>query len=237
MLLPFLYRFADHIVAISEGLGDQLGRIIPSRKTDIHVIYNPVIDDTIDTLLQKPVPTDFDFIKNIKKPIIMGMGRLVPQKDFATLIKAFKLVREKKEASLVILGEGYLREELLKLAEYLKIKDDVYLPGFTKNPYKVLSMGDVFVLSSRWEGFGNVLVEAMYCGLSVISTDCPSGPSEILNNGQFGSLYPIGDADELSNILMNEKKVNYNKKYLEEFNSSYISNQYEKLLFTSVNEI
>jgi glycosyltransferase involved in cell wall biosynthesis len=234
MLLPFFYRFADHIVAISEGLGKQLKRLIPSKKTDTHVIYNPVIDDTIDTMLQSPIPPGFEFIKNIKKPIIMGMGRLVPQKDFETLIKAFKIVREKKDASLVILGEGYLREELLKLAEDLNISNDVYLPGFTNNPYKVLSMGDIFVLSSRWEGFGNVLVEAMYCGLSVVSTDCPSGPSEILSGGLYGKLTPVGDADEIANELQYLSSISTNVNlhhYLSKFSLKSISTQYLSLLF------
>jgi len=129
----------------------------------------------------------------------LGVGRLDPQKDFPTLIRAFARVRAQRPARLIVLGaEGHERHskyvaELKALPARLGIADDVDLPGFRHNPFAFMSRAAVFVLSSIYEGLGNVLIEALACGTPVVSTDCPSGPAEILEGGRFGALVPVGD--------------------------------------------
>ncbi len=129
------------------------------------------------------------------------MGRLTRQKDFVTLIWAFARLRESRPARLVILGEGEERGALLALADALGIASDIDLPGFVNNPYAYLSRASLFVLSSRWEGLPGVLIEALACGTRVISTDCPSGPREILAEGTYGELVPVADPASLAEAM------------------------------------
>jgi glycosyltransferase involved in cell wall biosynthesis len=131
-------------------------------------------------------------------PVILGVGRLSPQKGFATLIRAFSQVRQTRLARLLILGEGRERPMLEALVRELGLEQDVKLPGFTTNPYPYMSQASLFVLSSRWEGLPGVLIEALYCGTPVISTDCPSGPREILKGGLYGQLVPVDDVGALA---------------------------------------
>jgi hypothetical protein len=128
--------------------------------------------------------------------------RLAPQKGFATLIRAFAEVRRRRPARLVILGDGPLRPELEALAGELGVGGDVALPGFVANPYAYMARASVFALSSAWEGFGNVLVEALACGTPVVAADCPSGPGEILDGGRFGRLVPVGDPEALARAIL-----------------------------------
>src|SRR5690606_7355967 len=121
-------------------------------------------------------------------PIILGVGRLSAQKDFPTLLRAFSRVRTLRPARLAILGEGPARTELEELARQLDCEDDVLLPGFQNNPFSWMTSSRVFVLSSLWEGLPGALVQAMACGVPVISTDCNSGPAEILEGGKWGTL-------------------------------------------------
>jgi glycosyltransferase involved in cell wall biosynthesis len=132
----------------------------------------------------------------------LGVGRLTKQKNFPLLIHAFVKVRQKKTCRLVILGDGELRSEIEILINNFGIHDDVLLPGFQENPFAWMSASSVFVLSSDWEGLGNVLIEAMACGTPVVSTDCPSGPSEILEGGKWGRLVAVGDVDSLSKAIL-----------------------------------
>ncbi|HQH28782.1 MAG TPA: glycosyltransferase, partial [Oligoflexia bacterium] len=134
-------------------------------------------------------------------PIVLGCGRLREQKNFALLIKALASLREKVAAKLVILGEGPQRKNLESLISELGLTADVSLPGEVENPLSYMAHASVFCLSSSWEGFGIVLVEALAMGLPVISTDCPSGPAEILDGGRFGELVPVGDLPALSCAL------------------------------------
>ena len=134
--------------------------------------------------------------------MILGVGRLTQAKDFPTLIRAFALVRKKRAARLMILGEGEERPKLEALVRELGLEREVTLPGFVDNPYKYMKRAAVFVLSSKWEGFGNVLVEAMALGTPVVSTDCPSGPAEILENGRWGRLVPVGDVYALAEAII-----------------------------------
>ena len=126
-------------------------------------------------------------------PVVLAAGRLAPQKDYPALLRAFAEVVRSRPARLVILGQGVERESLLELAERLGVSDSFDLPGFDVNPFRYMSRASVFVLSSRYEGFPNVLAQAMACGAPVVSTDCRSGPSEMLEGGRWGRLVPVGD--------------------------------------------
>ena len=134
--------------------------------------------------------------------MVVAAGRLTKEKDFATLLRAVALVQREREVRLMILGEGIERQQLEALASDLAIATTVALPGFVANPFRYMRRAAVFVLSSRSEGFGNVLVEAMACGTPVVSTDCPSGPGEILQGGRFGRLVPIGDAKAMADAIV-----------------------------------
>lgn len=185
-----MYRMADGAVAISKGVGDDLAAhagIVPERLT---VIYNPINVEAVQRAARDDPghPWLRDSI-----PVILAVGRLTYQKDFSTLLRAFARLRAMRPARLIVLGQGEDRAALDSLAAGLGVAGDVAFPGYTTNPFAYMARAQVFVLSSRWEGFGNVLVEALACGLPVVSTDCPSGPREILDDGAFGALVPVGD--------------------------------------------
>jgi glycosyltransferase involved in cell wall biosynthesis len=131
----------------------------------------------------------------------LAAGRLTAQKDHYTLIKAFSLLRARRRVRLVILGEGELLDSLQSLAVKLGVADDIAWPGFVENPYTWMKHCSLFVLSSAYEGLPGVLIQAMACGVPVVSTDCPSGPAEILENGRWGRLVPVGDAKALANAM------------------------------------
>lgn len=185
-----LYRTADGAVAISKGVGEDLvvGAGIDRRR--LSVIYNPIDVERVrrEGLVDPGHPWLNDAI-----PVVIGVGRLTHQKDFATLLRAFARLRKIRPARLIVLGEGEDRDALKAVAAELRVADDVDFPGYKTNRLGYMARARVFVLSSRWEGFGNVLVEALACGVPVVSTDCPSGPREILDDGAVGALVPVGD--------------------------------------------
>jgi len=165
----------------------------------IQVIYNPVLTPQIPSMAAMPL--DHPWFAPGEPPVILGAGRLRREKDFASLIRAFARLRTQRPVRLVILGEGEERAALEALVQVLGIESVVSLPGFVENPFTYMSKATVFVISSVWEGFGNVLVEAMACGMPVVSTDCPSGPSEILEYGRYGPLVPVGDIEALAEAI------------------------------------
>ncbi len=200
LLVRLFYPKADEIVAVSQGVADDLAAAVKIDRRKIKVIYNPVINDTLFTKANRfPLHPWFE---GNHLPIVIAIGRLTKQKDFPTLLEAFHSVVENVDARLIILGEGEDRVSLLQRVQDLNLKEKVSLPGFVDNPYAFLSHSTVFVLSSRWEGLPTVLVEAMACGIPVISTDCPSGPREILKDGKYGRLIPVGDPSALSSAIM-----------------------------------
>jgi glycosyltransferase involved in cell wall biosynthesis len=164
------------------------------------VIYNPVVTPELLALASEPV--DHPWLSDSDMPVVLSAGRLTPQKDHATLLRAFALVRQATPARLLILGEGGERRNLEALIDELGIRCDVQLPGFALNPFAYMSRARLFVLSSRWEGFANVLVEALACGVPVVSTDCPSGPAEILQDGAIGRLVAVADAPALAAAML-----------------------------------
>ncbi|MCT2347455.1 glycosyltransferase [Niallia taxi] len=230
-LATILYKKADGIIAISEGVAKDTAKVtgIPIEK--IEVIYNPVVtDELIIKSMEQVNHTWF----NSEVPTIIGVGRLSKQKDFPILIEAFSKVIQKRDARLVIIGEGEEQESLNKLVKDLEITKFVDFIGFVDNPYKFMEKSSLFVLSSAWEGFGNVIVEAMACGTPIVSTDCKSGPSEILDNGNFGKLVPVGDSERMASAIIESLESSINpeiiKERAEEFRLDAIKKQYLKML-------
>jgi glycosyltransferase involved in cell wall biosynthesis len=199
-LMRKLYPHAAGIVAVAKNTASHIEHRLGLPAGRVRSIYNPVVNDELLRLAAMPVMHPWLGKKGI--PVFLGVGRLVKKKDFTMLIKAFSLVRQQRAARLIILGEGELREELEGYIGQLGLQEDIVLPGFAKNPYAYMAQCDVFVLSSWWEGLANVLIEAMACGCPVISTDCPGGPREILQDGEFGMLVPVGDADAMARAMI-----------------------------------
>ncbi len=199
-LVKWLYPKSDGLVAASRGTAEDLAQITSLPLERIRVIYNPVV--TPEVLAKSREPIEHPWFLPGEPPVILGVGRLVGQKDFFTLIKAFAEVRQQRPARLMILGEGEQRVQLETLIRELRLDADVSLPGFVDNPYAYMANASVFALSSKFEGFGNVVAEAMATGTSIVSTDCPSGPAEILADGTYGKLVPIADPSALATAIL-----------------------------------
>jgi glycosyltransferase involved in cell wall biosynthesis len=207
-ILPQLYRTflprADAVVAVSHGVADDMARAAGVARQSISVIYNPVVSPAFEAAPARPgngAGRLHPWFDDPGTPVFIGMGRLVQQKDFATLIRAFAAVDGSHNARLMILGDGPLRGDLARLAERLGVAPRVDLAGFKENPLPYVRRATALVMSSTYEGFGNVLVEGLACGTPVISTDCPYGPAEILGHGEFGRLVPVGDAGALAEAM------------------------------------
>ncbi|MER3434608.1 MAG: glycosyl transferase [Leptolyngbya sp. ERB_1_1] len=199
-MVRWFYPKSDAIVAASWGTAKDVAELTKLPLERIHVIYNPVI--TQDVFQKSEEPLEHPWFNPGEPPVILGIGRLVSQKDFPTLITAFAKVRENRPARLMILGEGEKRASLEELIQKLGLERDVALPGFAENPYAYLSRAALFVLSSRFEGFGNVVAEALACGAPVVSTDCPSGPAEILECGKYGRLIPVAAPSVMTSAIL-----------------------------------
>lgn len=198
--LRYFYPHASSVVAVSKGVAVDLVKWTGLSLDNIKAIYNPVIPPNLQTLLHE-MP-NHPWLNQKQLPVILGIGRLDPQKDFPTLIHAFAQVRRRYPAKLIILGEGSQRNKLEQLINQLNLSSDVHIHGFVKNPYAYMSKSSLCVLSSAWEGFGNVIVEAMAVGTPVVSTDCTSGPAEILADGKYGKLVPVGDIEKMAEAII-----------------------------------
>jgi glycosyltransferase involved in cell wall biosynthesis len=202
--LPFamrlMYPKTHGIVAVSKGVADELSMITNISREKIDVIYNPIVTN-YSFLSHANRNTLHPWFEAGQPPVILSAGRLTRQKDFITLINAFAQLRTKFQARLVILGEGEQHNSLKKLSQDLNIAHEILLPGFVHNPREWMQCSSLFALSSSWEGFGNVIVEAMACGLPIVSTDCPSGPAEILEHGRWGRLVPVGDVSAFAEAM------------------------------------
>ena len=196
-LVRWSYPSADAIIAVSRGAASSLVAAAGIPNDRMHVLDNPVVTD--EMLAQAAERVDHPwFTSDAARPVVLAAGRLTAQKDLPTLFRAFASLPRRHRARLLVLGEGELRPELEKLARELGIAEDVSLPGATRNPFAFMSRASVFVLSSAWEGSPGVLIQAMAAGAPVVSTDCESGPREILRDGQYGRLVPVGDAAALT---------------------------------------
>jgi len=199
-LLRAFYPWAASVVAVSKGAADDLARSTGLPRQDMEVVYNPVITSALIELSR--TPPDHPWFAPGQPPVILGVGRLTPAKDFPTLLRAFAEVRRRRPARLMIVGEGPERPRLEALIGELRIGEDTALPGFREDAAAYMAACSVFVLSSAWEGLPTVLIEAMATGARVVATDCPSGPREILQGGRLGPLVPVGDASALADAIV-----------------------------------
>jgi glycosyltransferase involved in cell wall biosynthesis len=238
LLMKILYPLVDKIICISNGIKKELisnYNVSPSKAI---VIFNPIDIEQVN--FDKKLPSAMDELcRDYSGMFIIGSGRLVHQKDFSTLIRAFSLVREQKNCKLIILGEGVLLDSLSSLASELNILNDVEFVGFVDNPYPFYYHSDVFVLSSIFEGFGNVLIEAIACNCKIVSTDCPYGPSDILENGKWGALTEVSNVETMADAILNELSKpadgNITTRALD-FNISDVYREYESVCFGPIKD-
>jgi glycosyltransferase involved in cell wall biosynthesis len=199
-LVPWVYRWAGGIIAVSQAAARDLEQFAHLPAGAVRAIYNPFDLQRIHRMAYDE--PRHPWLAPGQPPVVLAIGRLTEAKDFSTLIRAFAQSRLRGNARLLILGEGPLRPALLAEAAACGLtEEDFQMPGFVDNPYAFLARAGVFVLSSRWEGLPGVLIEAMACGTPVVSTDCPSGPNEILEGGRWGRLVPVGDSAALANAI------------------------------------
>lgn len=231
-LVPHTYPHADHIVTVSKGVRDDLRTLLDHSPVDISVVYNPIAVEEIRTQAQEPL--DDPWFQNDELNIVLSAGRHAPQKGFDTLLRAFDQLAD-EQVRLVLLGQGPETESLKSLAVELSLTERVKFTGFVENPFKYMANADVFVLSSWYEGFGNVLIEAMATGCPVVSTDCPSGPQEILEGGTYGPLVPIQDpvrmAAAIDATLSDRPDRATLTERADEFSIPRITEQYTEILF------
>jgi glycosyltransferase involved in cell wall biosynthesis len=213
-LIYWLYPKADLIIGISNGVCGSLKKALPAHAhSKIKTIYNPVVTDDFKHDIEENRPDIFPEGAGYK---FITSGRLTPQKDYPTLLQAFALHLQKYPSSyLAILGEGPLKPDLAELCKKLHIDKNVRFLGFVDAPLAYMKQAESFVITSRWEGFCNVIVEALYCRLNIIATNCPSGPAEILKHGQLGQLCAVGNYDEIADAMNNahENKIPKEKLY------------------------
>jgi glycosyltransferase involved in cell wall biosynthesis len=230
-LAHLLYPFADTRVAVSRGTANDLARVIDIEPGSIDCIYNPIVNDTLIEQAQQEVDHPWFADRNV--PIIIAVGRLEQQKNFSLLIRAFAKVRRSERCRLVILGDGSERPMLAELALSLGLEHEISMPGFLPNPHAYVARSALLVMSSDFESLSNVVIEAMAVGTPVIATDCPSGPSEALNNGRYGTLVPVGDADRLAAAILKvlrERPQPVAGDWLNQFTTRYSADRYLELM-------
>jgi len=233
-LTTIIYPHIDQIVAVSTPVADDLAQYIGLSREKIKVIYNPVVTDTMieksrgASALTQEHPTFFS------KPYFISIGRLSEEKDYITLLTAFKKINHNERYNLLILGDGEDRDKLTKYIETNDMNTSVLMPGFVSNPYPYLLKAAALISSSKWEGLPTVIIEALALGVNVIATDCPGGSSEILNNGEYGWLTPPGDATAMSQSIIKyiaspkEKSILINRSH--DFTDTLSANKYIELI-------
>jgi glycosyltransferase involved in cell wall biosynthesis len=194
------YRKADAISVVAEAMVDEVTRLARLPAGRVVCIPNPIITPAMPKLADEP--TDHPFARRPGPPLIVSAGRLAPEKDFPTLLRAFAILRRQLEAKLLILGEGSSRSVLEALVRELELENDVDLPGFRPNPFPYLKSASLYVLSSKFEGLPGSLIQAMAVGTPVVSTDCRTGPAEILEGGRWGKLVPVGGTEALAAAML-----------------------------------
>ena len=234
-MVGWAYRRADVLVAVSQGVLDQMVRVLhlPAR-VEKQVILNPVIDERLRVSSRLPVFPKWPWDDG--RPVVLGVGRLVPAKDFPTLLEAFTLVNRVRPSRLIILGEGPERELLQAQSQYFGVSDSVWMPGFVDNPFAHMRCASVFVLASRFEGLPNALIQAMACGTPVVATRCPSGPDEILENGRLGALVEVGDAQAMAAAILDILEGRTGAKGLSDnrYDVEVVTDQYQTLILGAV---
>lgn len=233
ILVQYTYFKADQIICVSEGVRKDLLNVVKVPPNEVTVIHNPINVEHIRRRAAEPL--EHEWLSDPASSIVMSAGRHEPQKGFDTLLSAFSKLND-PNTRLLVLGEGPETASLKKLANELGIDTRVDFPGFVDNPYKYMARADVFVLSSLYEGFGNVLVEAMATGCPVVSTDCPSGPAEILEGGRYGPLVPVKDpvamAQAIEDTIENPISESTLSSRADDFSTNSIVEKYLDVLIT-----
>jgi glycosyltransferase involved in cell wall biosynthesis len=234
-LVEFAYKSADGIIANSKDVADALITKNWLRPAKILLVDNPVITKTFHRKSEEEA--NDVWLNSSSLPLFITIGRLDLMKDHATLIKAFAKVKAKVDCRLLIIGEGKERENLKSLIDNLNVASAIKLAGAIENPYPYLKRAEVFVLSSTFEGFGNVLVEALSLGKKIVSTNCAGGPAYILNYGEFGRLVNVGDVEALANNMFESLSLNTPPKPLtdraEMFSAAVIGQKYADIMFVN----
>jgi glycosyltransferase involved in cell wall biosynthesis len=224
-------RGADAIVAVSSGLAAEIAEACRIPQTRVNVIFNPVVTHDFEGLCSAPVEETF-FVSPV--PVFLAVGRLVPEKDYEGLLKAFSLLLNRRQARLAFVGDGPLRSRLLQAAEELGVREHVAFFGFQSNPWRFMSRATALLVSSRHEGFGSVLVEAMAAGIPVVSTNCPYGPAEILEHGRYGLLVPVGDpvamAQAMERVLERPISIAASQDRARHFTAARVTSSYANLI-------
>lgn len=233
MITKILYNhFTEKVIALSYGVKEDLVKNFRIKENKIDVIYNPIELKEIRKLSNEEVK---DVDKKGYEKLLIAVGRLVEQKNFTTLIKAFKRISQQINSRLIILGKGPKEEVLKQLTKDLGLENKISFLGFKNNPYKYMRIADVFILSSKWEGFGHVIVEAMVTGTPVISTDCRSGPGEIIKDNYYGRLVPVSNDKKLAETTIEllrdsneqQKLIKRGYKRIKDFDVKRIVQNYE----------
>ena len=197
--IPRLYRRAAHVIAVAEEVADNLLALRAADRDRLTVIQNAV--ELADAFERAGEPPEHDWFTSPGAPLVVSVGRLVRKKDHLTLLEAFARLQRERPARLIVFGEGPMRPTLEARVAALGLGDVVSLPGHTANPFAHVARADLFVLSSISEGMPSALIEALACGTPVVSTDCPSGPREILADGRFGKITDVGDVEALASAM------------------------------------
>jgi glycosyltransferase involved in cell wall biosynthesis len=200
IIMHWIFRNSDKVVVVSHGVKKELRKEFHISRKKIAVINNAV-DINLIRALKDCEPAKMRWF-NETIPVIVSMGKLLPRKGFPDLIKAFKIVRAKRDCRLVIIGQGEEKRNLSALIKLYNLESDMQLAGYLDNPYPSISRAKVFAFPSYWEGFGNVIIEAMACGVPVVATNCPYGPDEIIQDNMNGLLVPVGDVQAMAEALL-----------------------------------
>ncbi len=230
-LAGWFYPWADAIIAVSNGVKDDLMRTAGISPDLIGVIYNPIVTPELKKKSEHPV--EHPWFKEGEPPVVLSVGRLTDQKAFDVLLQAFALVRKGQPAHLLILGEGENHPALQSQIQKLGLEQDVELMGFVQNPYPFMAQASLFVLPSRWEGLPTVLVEALFLGTPIVATDCPGGTREILQGGRLGRLVPVDDPLILAEAViesMRERRVCPPQESWQNFHLDFVVDRYIELL-------
>ncbi|HWJ76913.1 MAG TPA: glycosyltransferase [Niallia sp.] len=245
LLFGLVYKLSNQIISLSEGVKENLIKRYKINPSEIEVIYNPVDLQSIEEKIKNGKIEEKDrVLYETEDKIIVTAGRLVPQKDQKTLLDAFANVNKVTKSHLIILGEGYLKDQLEQQAKDLHIHDRVHFVGFQRNPYIYFKQADLFVLSSIHEGFSHVIAEALATGVPVVSTNCKSGPAEVLDNGEYGELCGVGNVEEMTQKILYVFGLNQEQLHqliqkglnrAEHFNAQKIVRNYETVFLRTLN--
>lgn len=232
-IVPRLYPASDRIISVSEGVADSLIKQTPVDRDDVSVLHNPVDVERIRERASQP--TDHKWVEDSDRDVVLFVGRHAGQKNLEGWVHAFERVVDKNpNARAIIAGKGQCRNDVVATVERCGLSDVVSLPGYVDNPYRYMAKADTFLLSSRYEGLPTVLIECLSVGCPVVSTDCPSGPREILSDGEYGTLVPVGDvnglADAVYDTLADPPDPVRLRSRADDFSPQPVFNEYEQFL-------